>query len=352
MKKLLALIALVSFIAVGLSAQNMAAVTVRHTKTEPISAQELLFNISQLEQQNGRVLTADERDLILERMIDTVLLIQEAEADNTITATDDEVSQAAMGLLSQQLQYSGTIPPGAMITDKAMYLQFAAEVGINVAEYELTVRQQILVEKLVAAREAEALNSIPRPTEAELAAQYQARIQEFVMADSVWFKQIFFQTQGLPADQARAKAEEAREVYRRLMNTTVTFEELVASESEDEQSRAAGGETGPVMMGDTVALQIFGQPFMDTVFSMGIGDVSEPLQSGAGYHIVKISRKEAARLLPQDDLEVQQYLERLIYSFKFQQAFDDARNRLAASLRETATIRYIGEYAEWSHGTP
>lgn len=347
MRKLFAVTALTLVTVGGLFAQDRAVVTVRNTKTEAIAESELNYNISVLEQQAGTALPQAQKKLILEQMIDGILLVQEAEADRSITASGEEISQASMGLLSQQLQMAGEIPPGAMITDQSMYLQIAAQAGINVAEFESTVRKQILVEKLVAAREAEALRNIPRPTEAELSVEYQKRIQEFVMADSVWFKQIFFRTQGLSTEDARAKGEKARDVYRRLMNTSVSFEELVAGESEDEQSRATGGETGPIMQGDPLALQIFGLAFVDRVFAMGIGETSEPIQSAAGYHIVRITRKESAQLLPQTDPEVRAYLERAVYAMKFQIAFDEARSRIAESIRETATIRYIGEYADW-----
>ncbi len=347
MRKLFTVSALL-FVAVGvLFGQDKAAVTVRNTRTEAIPESELNQNIAILEQQANIALTQEQKKEVLEQMVNAILLVQEAEADRTITTNDEEVSQAAMGLLSQQLQLAGELPPGAMINDKSAYLQIAGQAGINVAEFEDTVRKQILVEKLVAARESTALQAIPRPTSEEIAAAYQERLQEFLMKDSVWFKQIFFRTQGLSSEEARAKGEEARDVYRRLMNTSATFEELVASESEDEQSRAAGGETGPLSKGDPLVTQIFGQAFVDKVFAMGIGETSEPLQTPVGYHIVRISKKEPAQLLPATNPEVRQYLEQVVYAAKFQAAFDEARNRIAADIRETATVRYIGEYANW-----
>ena len=347
MRKFAFLFAVTVLSAGSLFAQNMAAVTVRHIKTEAIAVSQLNTNISGLEAQNGRTLTQSEKKTVLERMIDNLLLVQEAEADRSITATPEEIKQAAMGLLSQQLQMSGDIPPGAQITDQAMYLQIAGQIGMNIPEFEETVKDQILVEKLIAAREAQALQNIPPATQDELSEQYQLRIQEFVMSDSVWFNQIFFSTQGLSAADARAKSEKAREVYRQLMNTPATFPELVANESEDQQSRSRGGLTGPLMKVDPMANQFFGAEFINKVFSMNVGDVSEPLQSNSGYHIVQITRKESAHLLPMDDAEVSQYLQRVVYATKFQTAFEEARERVAAGIRETASIRYIGEYENW-----
>lgn len=351
MKKSILLIAVLLFAAVGLYAQNMAAAVVRHKKTEPIAANDVMANIQGLEIQNGRPLTAEERKYVLETMIDSVLLIQEAESDRSLAVTQAEVDQAAMSFLAQQMQMSGDPRAAAVASDKAAYYQIFEEVapqmGMTREEFEAQVRNQIMVEKLIAAREADTLEAIGPATQQELTTLYQAEIQSFAVGDSVYFNHIFFTTQNMTADQARAKEDKAREVYNRLMNTPATFPELVATESEDEQSKINGGQTGPLVKGNPYAMQVFGQEFIDTVFAMNIGDISEPLQSAGGYHIVQLTRKEAARLLPMDDPEVRRYLEQVIYANKFQQAFEQGRVNVAESIRETATINYIGEYANW-----
>ena len=311
----------------------------------PVSTKLLNQTITALEKQGGRSLTSDEKKEVLEQMIDQILVIQAAEADLSVTVTDAEKEQAAMRVFSQQLQMQGEIPPGAIITDKNQYRQAAMMMGINIQELEANVRKQLLVEKYITTKEQASFQSIGPATADELNTEYQANLQQFVVSDSVWFNQIFFKTTESTPAESRAKGEKAREVYRRLMNTPATFPELVAGESEDEQSKARGGLMGPLMKGDQMAMQIYGANFMSKIFTMNVGDVSEPMQSNVGYHIVQITKKNAAQLLPVDDQEVKRYLEQVVYARKFQQVFDEASRRVVSDLRKRASIRYIGEYA-------
>ncbi len=347
MRKILILVLLLSLATTGLFAQNVAAATVRLLKTEPISSSELIANIAEAERQYGQAMLQEQKKQILEEMINTMLLVQEAEGDKTIVVTGDEVSQNSMRLLSQQLQMAGGLAPGAIITDRATYLQIASQTNLNINDFEAMVRKQTLAEKLIMTRGADKFNSIGSATDSELSEIYQEHVQEFVMSDSVWFNHIFFDIQGLSPELVRSKADKAKDVYRTLMNTSVTFGELVVQESEDETSKGTGGLTGPIMKGEPISQQVFGQEFLNTVFSLDVGDVSEPLLSGRGYHIVEITRKEPARLLTQDEPEVRQYLDSLAKADKYQMTFEEVRDDLLVDLRDRATVRYIGEYANW-----
>jgi len=344
MRKILLSIALLLSASVFLTAQDMAVATVRLEKTEPVSGNQLEKTIQAIEQQQGKPLTLEERKAVLDQMIDQILIIQAAEADRNIQIRDEEVEQAGMKLLSQQLQSIGAIPPGAQLTDKQQYRQVVEQQGISIEEYEKTIRNQLLAEKFITASDPAAFQAIGPATEEELNTEYQRRVSEFVVSDSVWFNHIFFNTKDLSPAEARAKFEAAQEVHRRLMNTSVTFAELVSSESEDNVSKARGGLIGPVMKGDAVAEQLYGKEFMTKLFTMNVGDISDVMKSNVGYHIIQITEKKAAQLLPQDDPEVRSYLEQILYAAKYQKTFDEVTRKTIADLRSRATINYFGEY--------
>ncbi len=344
MRKSLITIALVILAAVSVTAQDMAVATVRLEKTEPISGNQLTQTIQAIEQQQGRALGDVEKKEVLNQLVDQVLVIQAAEADRNVIVTDEEVEQAGMRLLSQQLQGMGAIPPGAVLTDEVQYKQVVEQQGVSIQEYEKTVRNQLLAEKYITSSNQAVFQAIGPASEVELNAEYQRRVSEFVVSDSVWFNHIFFETQGASPADVRGKEEKAREVYRRLMNSSATFAELVASESEDSVSKARGGLIGPVMKGDAVAEQLYGIDFMNKLFVMNVSDVSDVLKSNVGYHVVQITEKKAAQLLPKDDAEVRSYLEQIIYAAKYQQKFDEATQTVVAALRARATINYFGDY--------
>jgi len=326
------------------TAQDMAVATVRLEKTEPISGRQLEITIQAIEQQEGRSLTMREKKVVLDQLIDQAIILQAAEADKKVSVSDAEVEQAGMMLLSQQLVFGGYLPPGAVLTDKEQYHQVVEEQGISVEEYEENVRKQLLAEKYITMNNEEAFKSIPAATEEKLSNEYQRRLNEFLMKDSVWFNHIFFDTSDSNPEESKIKNEKAREVYNRLINSSATFEELVIAESEDEVSKIRGGRVGPVMAGDDVVDQLYGSEFIASIFSLEVGEISEVLKSNVGYHIVQIAEKKPAQLLSKDDEEVISYLEGIIYAAQYQEVFVRVTQTTVEELRKRATITYFGDY--------
>lgn len=78
--------------------------------------------------------------------------------------------------------------------------------------------------------------------------------------------------------------DEAKAVIDRL-NKGEKFEDLAKELSVDTASGANGGDLDYFSYTDMV------QPFSDAAFSMEIGDVSEPVKSDFGYHIIEVTDK-------------------------------------------------------------
>ncbi|OQX29171.1 MAG: hypothetical protein B0D92_05180 [Spirochaeta sp. LUC14_002_19_P3] len=330
--------------AMRIFAQDMAVATVRFMRTEPISGKQLGGMIENLELQQGRKLTLEEKKTVLDTLIDQMLINQAAEADRNLKVTDEEVEQAGIRVISQQLTSAGALPPGALLTDKVQYKQLIERQGITFKEFEDTVRKQLLTEKYITSRGKEKFQAIKPATEDELSAEYQKRVQEFVVSDSVWFNQVFFTTRSLSPAEAEKKRVKAEEIHRRLVNGSATFADMVASESEDEASKVRGGLIGPLMKGDELAEQLYGEDFVNTVFKLQVDVLSAVLRSKVGYHIVKITEKKAAQLLPKESPEVKNYLQQLVFAQKYQKIFDDVAIALVEDLRGRSTINYFGEY--------
>ena len=62
----------------------------------------------------------------------------------------------------------------------------------------------------------------------------------------------------------------------------VSFEELATRHSEDPGSKVNGGFLGPAGKG------VYVPAFEEALFSMSVGDVSEPVETEFGYHIIKL----------------------------------------------------------------
>lgn len=344
MKKILVIVPITFLLAASLWAQDMAVATVRLHKTEPIFKSQLNETIAALEQGQGRSLTEEEKKQILDQMIDQKLVVQAAEADHSISLGEEEIFQAATQIISQQLQSVGAIPQGAVLTDRMQMRQVIEQQGGNYDEFMKTVREQLLSEKYITTVRQADFQNIGRPTSSELEAEYQKNIKNFAISNTVWFDQIFFKTYQCTPEEARAKGVQAREVYRQLMNTSATFEDLVAEYSEDEVSKARGGRVGPVMKGDATVDQLYGSEFMGRIFAMEINEISDVMQSNVGYHIIRMKEKRAAQLLPMDDPEVKSFLEQVIFAEKYQIKFAQVTKEIVESLRDQASIVYTGEY--------
>lgn len=84
-----------------------------------------------------------------------------------------------------------------------------------------------------------------------------------------------------------ATKEEANDILGKL-NSGESFEDLAKEFSLDTSNAGNGGDLGYFGRGAMV------QPFEDVAFRLAVGEVSEPVETTFGYHIIKISDKKAA----------------------------------------------------------
>lgn len=82
--------------------------------------------------------------------------------------------------------------------------------------------------------------------------------------------------------------EKAKEVKEKIKAGN-DFAELAKEYSTDEGSKSQGGQLGYFQRGDMA------QQFEDAAFALEVGGISEPVQTGFGYHIIKVEDKIAAK---------------------------------------------------------
>lgn len=84
-----------------------------------------------------------------------------------------------------------------------------------------------------------------------------------------------------------AEKEEARREALAILDSVrsgESFELLAQRNSDDPGSAANGGFLGPAGKG------VFVGPFEDAIFSMQVGEISEPIETQFGYHIIKLEK--------------------------------------------------------------
>ena len=122
-------------------------------------------------------------------------------------------------------------------------------------------------------------------------------------------------------DAALKKVKEAQE----LLKKGTKFED-VANKFSDGPSAPKGGDLGFFGRGQMV------KPFEDKAFTMKVGEISEPIRTRFGYHIIEILEKREARKKPFD--EVKDTIKESLRNKKFFQE----RRTLLAKLQSEAKI--------------
>lgn len=111
--------------------------------------------------------------------------------------------------------------------------------------------------------------------------------------ESVHAKHILIRTKGSQLAGAPGKKEltdeealaKAQEIRKKLL-AGEDFATLAKAESDDTQSGAKGGDLGAFKHGQMVA------EFEQAAFSLPLGQVSEPVKTKFGYHLIKIEQHE------------------------------------------------------------
>lgn len=110
---------------------------------------------------------------------------------------------------------------------------------------------------------------------------YQSKKQDYAIAEKIDAAHILITTKTLSDIAALEKSQKIRQ---QLM-LGARFSELALKESEDKSVQQNLGELGTFSHTDMV------KAFSDVAFSMESGDISEPVKTQYGYHIIKLNKK-------------------------------------------------------------
>lgn len=164
-----------------------------------------------------------------------------------------------------------------------------------------------------------------KPTEASLAKYYEEHKKEYDQASA---RHILIRFKGsrvpLKKDQKDLTEEEAQAKTAELRKRIVAGEDFAAiakAESDDTGSGAQGGDLGLFGRGQMV------QVFEDAVFTQPVGEVSQPVKSQFGYHLIQVQKRSAKTL---DDVRPE--IEKALSPEGAQQKLDAIKSAAKSSL--------------------
>ncbi|MBN1822731.1 MAG: peptidylprolyl isomerase [Endomicrobiales bacterium] len=199
--------------------------------------------------------------------------------------------------------------------------EFQAELekeDISMAQFEKRIEGQLMVMKLI---EQEIKGKAEQPAEEEVRAFYDKIQKKMDGKDLGLDKKEEEELQGLSkylnritSEQVRAKhilvavppnsgmsvKSQALKKIKKIqaeLKKSGDFDALAAKYSDDPGSRDRGGDLGYFVKGDMTP------EFEKAAFALAVGEVSQPVLTDFGYHIIKVEEKRAAKKINYEDLK-------------------------------------------------
>lgn len=168
----------------------------------------------------------------------------------------------------------------------------AAYYEAHKAEYNLPERRKFKYLELTPA----VLAVKQQVTEAEARAEYEKRKDDYQQEEQVSASHILYKVEGDEAawEAARVKAEAAAKKAREGAD----FAALAKAESDD-SSAQNGGSLGSFGRGQMV------KPFEEKAFSMKAGEISDPVRTQFGWHVIKVTARTGAGAKPFEEVRPQ-----------------------------------------------
>lgn len=330
-----ALLLAVVFAAPAFSAISTPVVRINLTKNYVITQEMLDEKVAEYKQVYESVDSAT----VLDAMISDELLNQAMERDGYVLtdAQKDELLASQKSSIEAQL--------GMSLTDEQFENVIQANYGVELAYFKEYLAEQYLVQAYVMNMKSEFFaDEKLTPTTAEVEAFYKKNKSSFISPENVKLAHIFF-----PFGEDKAAAlNKANDVASQIKSGKITFEKAVSTYSEDTESITSGGDIGWLSISDTDTQAYMGENFFEKVFELDAGEVSDVIESLAGYHIVKVSVHNDAKILgiddktsPTESTTVRDYITSYLYQEKASAAYQEAFISLVADLKSQASIKYL-----------
>ena len=331
-----ALILAIVFAFPAFSAISTPLVRVYLTKTVVITQEQLDEKFELYKQSYGDSITQND---VLEAMISDELLSQ-AMARDGFTLTEDQKDE----LLASQKQ-SIEQQLGMALTDEQFEYVLQTQAGTDIATYREYIAEQYLVQAYVTNVKADMFKDESLiPSDSEIETFYKKNKSSFISPENVKLAHIYFKFN----DDKAAAYKKATDVANQIKNGKITFEKAVSQYSEDSDSVASAGDIGWLSIEDSDTLAQMGENFFDKVFQLDAGDVSDVIESNAGYHIVKVSVHNDTKILgltdkisPTESTTIYDYIKSYLYNQNVNAMYSTAFKALIEDLMATATIKYL-----------
>ena len=243
------------------------------------------FEIWKASENQGREPSAEQRqqvlNQVLESRINSLLLLQAAQRDTTIVVASDEVERNVEQQIAQiqQQQYGSAAALEAALRREGLSMQEYREAIANRVRREMYIGQY--------RQRVRQTRKPPPVTDEEIRELFEEAAsvgQVPMMPPSITFEQIVVPIEPSAEALTTAKAK-ADSVLGLVLENPDDFAALARRFSEDPGSKDQGGDLGWFRRG-----QGFVREFEQAAYRLRQGEISPPIKTYVGYHIIRIER--------------------------------------------------------------
>jgi peptidyl-prolyl cis-trans isomerase SurA len=263
------------------------------------------------------------REQVLDVMINEKLLVAKA-IEDSVTVSDDEVQQRLDALIQQRVQQVGS--------EKRLEELYGMPISKIKREFRDQMRKNLLAERLQQQRFS--VTRIARREVEEFFELYKDSLG--LVPEQVDLAHVAVKLRS--GTEAGTKAREKARLILDSLRAGADFSEMALRYSEDPGSSQQGGDLGFVRRGQFV------KEFETAVFSLAPGEISEPVETEFGLHIIELIERRGDAVHPRHILI---RVERSEADHDAAIAFlDSLRSRALAGEDFASLARRFSEYKE------
>jgi peptidyl-prolyl cis-trans isomerase D len=253
-----------------------------------------------------------------------MILRQFADGYADTTFVPRPVVERLARLSLQQRELSQHVIPAERFLAQVKLEADAAKQYYDANSAEFRIPEQVRIEYLTLS--VDALQRQVTLDPAEIQKYYDANRRQFEVRESRQAAHIFVSADKAAGAEARQKARaRAEEIHQLLQAAPGRFAELAKTRSEDPGSAAAGGDLGYI---DPGAMKDVPE-FEAALYKLKPGEISAPVESGLGFHIIRLTAVRPAQI----------------------RSLEEARAQIAQELRRQLAAKRLAELADGFNNT-
>lgn len=233
---------------------------------------------------------------VLETMINEILLVKRAE-ELKVVPNDKTIQDAINKNIEDAKKQLGG-------EDK--FNQTLKDLKIDLEDYKAYIKNQTIIEKLY----DEVVKNV-KVTDDEIKKYYNENIYDFTEKPNK-----------MNVSHILVKTEDEAKKVKAELEAGAKFEDVAKKYSQDPGSKDKGGNLGDVYYND----KNYDKTFMSNAIALPQGQISAPVKTQFGYHIIKVNSKEEYKQLPLEKVKTD--IEKTLLGDKKQKTFEEELKKL------------------------